>query len=361
MRPLRERLRGVLGGEKAASRPAAGTRRGPEAVREERLEPGFGHGADRLELARSAHFPSLAVLAGEEALGDYALPDALFLDTETTGLAGGAGTLVFLCGTVRWDGECFRLRQHFLRGPGEERRFLAGIAEDLERTRLLVTFCGKSFDRHRLADRFALQGMESEVRGGAHLDLLHLSRRVWGGLLPDTRLRTLEERVLELEREEDLPGAECPALYLDWLRGHAVDLEPAFAHNRLDILSLVTLMARLGRDPWAGPQPRPLLAAHGERLRKADPERAAVLFGRADRPLAQARCLERAGRYAEAVPLLEGLAAAEDRQALFELGRLYARRLGEPKRAIPYLCQALDRFSPGDRQHEQARRLLAAL
>ena len=43
-----------------------------------------------------------------------------FLDTETTGLAGGTGTCAFLIGVGSIEPAGFRLRQFFMRDYGEE-------------------------------------------------------------------------------------------------------------------------------------------------------------------------------------------------------------------------------------------------
>ncbi len=361
MRPARERLKGILGGGGAPRTPGKGGRDLPS--REEKVfAPGTLHGEDRLDRTLEASFQALAVLAGEPALAEADPRRALFLDTETTGLAGGAGTLVFLCGTARFlpDGSLL-FRRRFLSGPGKERAFLEGILEDLSRASVLVTFSGKSFDRHRLADRLAFHGMDEAVRRMLHLDLLHSARRVYKKHLPDVRLRTLEERVLRLYREDDLPGAECPRLYLDWLRGHAVDLEPVFRHNELDVLSLVTLTARLGRDPWAGPVPLPLLAAHAARLEKKEPLKAAALYARAGKELEQALCLVRGGRLERARSLLENLVRLGEREAYLPLARLLAGPARERERAREIAREALRLFLPGEKGREEAARLLGRL
>jgi len=263
---------------------------------EERIGGEVVHGAAPLGASAAASFGALSVLAGESEIAACRLEECLFLDTETTGL-GGAGTLVFLCGTLRLESPgTFLLRQHFLESPGSERAFLERLRPEIEAAGLLVTFSGKSFDRHRLADRFSIHGFESTVRRARHLDLLHAARRVWKGFLPDTRLRTLEAQILGLKREADLPGALCPELYFSWLRGHWVDLEPVFFHNRLDVFSLVALLGRLGLDPSAGPVPLPLLIAHARRLERVDPLSAAPLFERAGRTAEAEACRARAAR-----------------------------------------------------------------
>ena len=367
MRPARERLKGIFGGSGSApggsSRPPLSGSRKDYPLLEEKVFSGSRlHGEVRIDAALSASFQALAVLAGDPALAGLDPREALFLDTETTGLAGGAGTLVFLCGTARFreDGSLL-FRRWFLGSPGGERAFLEGILGDLEQVCVLVTFSGKSFDRHRLADRLAFHGMDEAVRRMLHLDLLHSARRVYKKLLPDVRLRTLEERVLGIAREDDLPGSECPRLYLDWLRGHAVDLEPVFRHNEWDVLTLVVLLAGLGRDPWAGPVPLPLLRAHAARLEKAEPLRAARLYERAGRDLERALCLARGGESAEAGTILEMLARMGEREALLPLARLLAGSSGERERALEAAREAFRSYLPGEKGRDEAARLLRRL
>ena len=360
MRSPRDRLRGLFGAGSPA--PGGGGRKEVPSLREKVYPAEARHGESALGAARAASFPSLSVLAGDPSLSSFRLRDALFLDTETTGLAGGAGTLVFLCGTARFreDGTLL-FRSRFLPGPGGEKAFLQGVLEDLEGVSVLVTFSGKSFDRHRLADRLAFHGMDERVRRMGHLDLLHPARRVYKRHLPDARLRTLEERVLGVLREDDLPGSECPRLYLDWLRGHAVDLEPVFRHNEWDVLSLVVLFAALGRDPWAGPAPLPLLRAHAGRWEKKEPLRAARLYERCGDDLGRALCLIRGGRPREARCLLEGLARRGEREAFLPLARLLAGPLGEGKAALSWAREAFRAFLPGEKEREEAARLARRL
>ena len=186
----------------------------------------------------------------------------LFLDTETTGLAGGTGTYAFLVG-ARWlEGEVFVVAQHFMRDLDEEPALLAALAPLIERAGALVTFNGGGFDLPLLETRFVL----ARRRWPAmlpHLDLLRPSRRVWTGCFDDCRLATLERDVLGLAREEDVPGGLIPTLYFDWLRRRrAAPMARIFAHNRDDVLSLAALVgwfgAALGEAPtlraeeWAG-------------------------------------------------------------------------------------------------------------
>jgi uncharacterized protein YprB with RNaseH-like and TPR domain len=222
----------------------------------------------------------LSVLAADPDLRTLDLTRAVFLDTETTGLMGGAGTLVFMIGLGLVVGDQFVVRQVFLRAFGDEPAALEYVAEVCAEASALVTFFGKSFDRHRLADRLALHRMTAALREQRHLDLYWLHRRVHGGALPDGRLKTAEAALLGVRRQDDLPGALCPQVYLDWLRGGKGPIDRIFAHNLLDVLSLVTLTCHLARDPLTAGDAR-LCLAHGQRHYKESPERAADLFERA--------------------------------------------------------------------------------
>ena len=187
----------------------------------------------------------------------------LFLDTETTGLAGGTGTYALLVGAGRVEGDRFVVTQYFMRDLDEEPALLASLAPLIAGASGLVTFNGTGFDLPLLETRFVLarRRWPSTV---PHLDLLRPARRVWGGSLPDCRLATLESEVIGLARADDVPGALIPALYFDYLRSRrAGPLERVFAHNRDDVLSLVGLLGWFGRA--VADEPADTLGA-GERL-----------------------------------------------------------------------------------------------
>ncbi len=183
-------------------------------------------------------------MADEQTAAELA--HCLFLDTETTGLSGGAGTTVFMVGLGFVDGEELVLEQVFLRSFAEERAALRQVAQRLQEHPLQVTFVGKSFDRHRLAARMTLHRLEHAMLDPRHLDLFHVARRAWKHELPDTRLRTVEEHKLGFVRHDDLPGSEAPRAWLDWLRDGSGRVDRVMEHNRLDVLSLVALMGCLG-------------------------------------------------------------------------------------------------------------------
>lgn len=205
------------------------------------------HGALRLATAAVVDGERIATLAKDASAAGFDLSQCLFLDTETTGLSGGAGTVVFLCGLGWIDTEALTVEQVFLREFADEPGVLRHVAMRLAEHPHLVTFVGKSFDRHRLAARMAMHRIESDIVRARHLDLYHLARRAWGKQLPDVRLRTVEEAMLGLRRDDDLPGAEAPAAWLDWLRDGSGPIDRVFEHNRLDVLSLVALLGALGR------------------------------------------------------------------------------------------------------------------
>lgn len=166
-----------------------------------------------------------------------------FLDTETTGLAGGTGTHVFLVGIGRFVGPTFHVRQLFMRHPGEERALLHHTEAALSEDATLVTFNGRTFDMPLLETRYRMYRRASPPVA-EHLDLLHPARRIWKHRLPSCSLGTLEREVLGVTRQRDAPGWLIPQLYFEFLRTRNVEpLEPVFSHNRMDVLSLARLTA----------------------------------------------------------------------------------------------------------------------
>jgi uncharacterized protein YprB with RNaseH-like and TPR domain len=204
------------------------------------------HGDVQLADVARSDSHAVALLARDPALATISLEHALYLDTETSGLAGGAGTYVFMVGLGSFAEREFRVWQGFLDDPAHERDLLAECAERIRNAPAIVSFFGKSFDRHRLEDRMRCLGIDPPFDGKAHLDLYHPLRRLYRGAFADHRLRTLERALCGLERDDDLPGSFAPAAWFDFLAARPHRLEGVFRHNRDDVLSLVTLGAHLG-------------------------------------------------------------------------------------------------------------------
>lgn len=196
---------------------------------------------------------SLATLL--RAQGD-ALPEdprrCLFLDTETTGLAGGSGTLAFMIGVGRLqpcgDGpDGFTVRQYLIGGFAAEGAMLDALAGEVNDGDCLVTFNGKSYDLPLLAARYRLMARRNPLPVLAHQDLRHPLRRIYGRQFADCRLKTLEEQVLGHRRDNDLPGSEAPKAWLAWLKRREVDaLAEVARHNRGDVLAMAGLCHCLG-------------------------------------------------------------------------------------------------------------------
>ncbi len=182
-----------------------------------------------------------------EDLGLERAGATLFLDTETTGLSGGAGSLAFMVGLGRYTKAGFEVIQLFLRDPAEELPLLSALEEFLASTRLLVTFNGKSFDVPLLQSRYITNGSPEPFGRIAHYDLLQMARRLWRSRLPSRALSSLESYVLGLQRsEEDVPGWMIPQLYFDYLLSRdARPLRQVFYHNAMDIVSLAALHRRV--------------------------------------------------------------------------------------------------------------------
>jgi hypothetical protein len=205
----------------------------------------YVHGALPVGSALSVPPDIVQVIAGD-LRGSTRPGSTVFLDIETTGLAGGTGTLVFLVGLGRFEGEGLRLTQLFLDDPADERGMLEALSSFLAHASVIVTFNGKAFDLPLLETRYALNRMNSPVVGALHADLLGPSRRLWSSAIGSCSLASVERHVLAVRRLNDVPGWLIPTLYADYLRTRdAAKIAPVVAHNRLDVLSLTVLFARI--------------------------------------------------------------------------------------------------------------------
>ena len=233
------------------------TRRGEAFIYEERYDASYRHGWAPLET--QVPLTLMADWAKDARLLEMPLESFVFLDTETSGLAGGTGTYAFLVGAGRFEqsasGRTFRLLQFFMRDPSEEPAMLEALADFLAPCSALVTFNGKSFDTPLLKTRYRLHDIPIPFENYAHADLLHLARRLWRDRLPSRTLKYIEEHVLEVHRtSEEVPGYEIPWIYFDYLRtGDAGQMKGVFYHNAMDILALAALlshMAEMMNDPF---------------------------------------------------------------------------------------------------------------
>ncbi len=223
-----------------------------------------------------------------DALSEGAIPRSspekwAFLDTETTGLAGGAGTYAFLIGVGAIEPEGFRLRQFFMRDYGDEASLLWRLSEHLAQFDVLITYNGKTYDQPLLETRYRMARARHPFDRMEHLDLLFGARRLWKLRLESCRLVDLENRILGVEREGDLPGEMIPYCYFEFLKTQeAFRVVPIFHHNAIDILSLACLTAIV---PLAFREPEGAPLRHGADM------------------IGLARWLDQAGRREEALRL----------------------------------------------------------
>ena len=227
--------------------PATATPHGPVQFFQQIHGPDFVQGKVRVGAARIAQAATVASLALDDTLADVDPSRMLMVDTETTGLHGGAGTLPWVVGISWFEGELLVVRQLFLGRPGAEGPLLKMLAEKMEACSVLVTFNGKCFDWPLLRTRFILNRI-SPPAPRPHLDLLHCARRIFKRRLGGTRLQDLEVAVLGFRREGDIAGADIPAVYFDWLRsGISEQVERVLEHNAQDLVSMAAILAELCR------------------------------------------------------------------------------------------------------------------
>ncbi|MDO8753559.1 MAG: ribonuclease H-like domain-containing protein [Anaerolineales bacterium] len=239
------------------------TPRGEAFVAEQIFEKDYLHGKvshlSSLRQGSGQAFP-LSIIsewARDPRISNLPISKFAFLDTETSGMAGGTGTYAFLIGAARFVDGKFVLRQFFLRDPSEEPAMLEALIHFLAPCEALVTFNGKSFDAPLLVTRYSLHRIPVPFKNYAHLDLLPLARRLWRDRLPSRALKYLEEHVLGFTRtSEEVPGYEIPWLYFDYLRsGDARPLGGVFYHNAMDVVAMAALLGHVSEllaDPYNG-------------------------------------------------------------------------------------------------------------
>lgn len=289
-------------------------------------------------VGRGACDPLLLAHLGLKGDAPERWQDVLWLDTETTGLAGGTGTYVFLLGIAYIaDGEVV-LRQHLLHDIGYERAFVETIQAEIEPFRACASYNGKSFDLPLLRTRWVMT-LRSEITvDESHLDLLHPARRLWKDRFGSTGLKQLEESIFDEGRTNDIPGALIPDAYFHYLRKRdPTIIAPVLEHNARDIVSLVRIADRVAVA---------VLAARSGRA----PDHAPAAY-------ALARSFERTGELDAAFACYESAYYDGDNDLRVKLALAFARQLerrADVARALRMLETLLDLGLGSERWREQA-------
>lgn len=322
----------------------------------------YRHGPDQLSGLLDWSAEPAAIFCKDQRLKGLSFRDFLFIDTETTGLAG-AGTLAFMVGVAFFEsgptGDVLVVRQYFLRDHGDEPGMLTLLDELMAGRQGLISFNGRSFDLPLLDTRFLMNRMPTDIRERPHIDLLHPSRRLWRDRLGSVALGALEVNLLGLHRtHQDVPGWMIPAMYTNYLRsGDASELVRVFYHNQIDMLSMVTLTSRL-LDQFVkageGNDPLDLLSLgkwQADLGLESEAERNLRLAAAGDLPLdlyhqalhRLGLLLRRADRRAEAVPVWQQIAATSFSgvEAHVELAKHYEWHQKELSQAITWIERAM--------------------
>jgi uncharacterized protein len=360
------------------------THRGDVFVVEQSYMPSYRHGIS--PIVCSMPLSLISQWANEARLAEMPLSRFAFLDTETSGLAGGTGTYAFLVGIARFVDDQFVLRQFFMRDPSEEPAMLEAIAQFLAPAQALVTFNGKAFDAPLLTTRYRLHHIPVPYKDYAHLDLLPLARRLWRDRLESRALKYLEQHILSMKRSsEEVPGYEIPWLYFEYLKsGDARPLAGVFYHNAMDVVAMAALLTHVNdvlENPYGGHVEHGLdFVALGKLFEDLGRwEEAARLFERglelslteSDFGLAVKRLSilqKRRGDFTEALRLWEAAAANGHIYAHIEMAKYYEHKCRDVKAALQWTRSALEHVEHADlpaymRKHwlEEIRYRLARL
>ncbi len=309
---------------------------------------------------------TIAEWVGNDKIASQDPESLVFLDTETSGLAGGTGTFAFLVGVGRYTPAGFHLAQYFMRDPLEEPALLLALENFLAACQTVVSFNGKAFDVPLLDTRYTMQGWKSPFKELLQVDLLHLARRLWRDRLPSRTLANLEVQILHASRtDEEIPGWMIPEIYFEYLRdGDARPLQRVFYHNAMDVVSLAALLnhtSALLENPFMQPRSEFIELAAVARLMEdlGHLERAEVLYEtclKAELPdevyddalMRLALMHKRSSNYLAAIPLWEQAAARRRIYAYEELAKYYEHRAEDLEKALRWTLAALEQLESLD-------------
>ncbi len=318
---------------------------------------------------------TLAVIAGSDEFAAIDPAGMLFFDSETTGLAGGTGTVPFMLGFGYFADQAFQVRIFVLLSLEKEGEFLEAVARFLEQGGFsaVATYNGKAFDFPLLETRYILQRQRFPLRGLPHLDFLFPARTIWRNTFDSRKLGYLGEMLLGLSREDDIEGSDIPALYFSFLRSQAFSLiEPVVEHNAMDLVGLaaVVLLGALYLDDYSLTGDGGEIFGLGRLCERAGLLEKAEAFYKVAREvsarsevavLATRRLsllLKKKKLFSEALALWQQLADGHDAQAQRELSVHFEHRERDFAMALTYVEKAIagGGLTPA-RQQEMEKRL----
>lgn len=296
-----------------------------------------------------------------EGISDIQAEDFLFIDTETTGLAGGAGSYVFLVGAAKYENETLNFAQFFLQDPANEPAQLAALESFAATSKIVISYNGKSFDLPRLKTRYRFHGWLYPFQDIYHIDLLHFVRRIWKSQLPSCTLGDLETHILGLQRDSlDIPGWKVSDHFYEYLNTKdPTPLVNIFYHNEVDVISLAVLLRyladRLSSPLSNQPDMKPDLISIGKyyyflQLYKEAKQVLCAALSNTDIPeesliigkLCLASIYKKSGDYTSAEPLWKECADSGCFEAFIDLAKHSEHNLSDYETAIHWTLSAID-------------------
>ncbi len=299
---------------------------------------------------------------------DY--PDnIIFIDTETTGLIGGSGTVAFMVGLGWLKNQKFTIHQYFITQLSHEEGMLELLQSEFRNFSCILSFNGKSFDIPLLNTRFVMNRLSPVLQNYPHIDLLHISRSLWKYSIENCKLKTLEIDLLGIERQDDIPGELIPDVYFDYLRSRNLEkIERIFYHNRFDVISMLACLILIFKTLKSKvPEKNPLTDYAKGRLysRKKDIERSICHYKnvlessiscnrRLKTLLELAQLYKKNKQYEEAVPLWEKVLDPQfpfSLEPYIELAKYYEHIKKDLQKALDFTDSAYY-IIPGYREKE---------
>lgn len=278
----------------------------------------------------------------------------LFLDTETTGLGGGAGTVAFLVGIGQFKDGQFVVTQHLMRDYDEEIFVLNPVLEALNACDAVVTFNGASFDMPLLQSRLVMNGLHRSYSAPINIDLLHIARRVYKLRVKPCSLTQLENDVFHQARADDLPGSAVPERYFRYIKTREMALlDDILKHNAQDVLSMARLLyalINLHEQPLTAQDQRDLFSLGRVFKKRGECERAKVCFRacgeenvKAMAQMQLADIFRREGRHGDAADVYERMRylGVKDAKLYINLAKIYEHRFKAPERALAIARQGM--------------------